>query len=80
MPNTADRADVTAAVKRWHERGLTENQTDDLIGLAATLADLTGRPFSACLGEIEQKVQELMEARLLGRVHDVVNYGQDLGK
>jgi hypothetical protein len=65
---------------RWQERGLTEQQADDMAAIAAELATVTGKPIGSCLEDVNKRVTEVLTERLLARINDTITYGSDLGK
>jgi hypothetical protein len=76
----ATRTDAAALQKKWKVQGLSEDQAKDLLGLAENLVVVTGKPYGSCLTDVDQRVREVLEDRLLSRVADTITYGHDLGK
>jgi hypothetical protein len=78
MPTKTQEQTETEARARWTALGLNERVQDDLINLAAELADVLQVPVTEALGTIEAESREVMETRILHRVADTITYNGDL--
>ena len=80
---TAAKTKGIEAVYRegWTELGMTENVQDDLIGIAGELAGVYGKDdLGDALRHVDTKAREVIEAKLMSRVRDTIDYNGDLEK
>jgi len=68
----------TKVRERWTKLGLSDRVQDDLINLAAELAEVAGVPLAEALDEIETEVRQVMRNRILNRAADTITYNGDL--
>ena len=68
----------TEVREKWTALGLNERVQDDLINLAAELADVNGVPLAEALDEIQTEARDVMRTRILHRVADTITYNGDI--
>jgi len=68
----------TKVRERWTALGLNDRVQDDLINLAAELADVAGVPLTEALDELQTEVRDVMRTRILHRVADTITYNGDI--
>ena len=78
MPTKTQEQTETEVRARWAALGLNERVQDDLINLAAELADVTGVPLTEALDEIQTEARDVMRTRILHRIADTITYNGDL--